>query len=131
MYLYSSIAYILHYFFFFCVIHTSHLVTRILTVLMHVVLQRPPNMFRSIATSSTHRFFASTAASAEKVWQVYLSGEIHSDWREVIAKGIESKQLPVQLVSPNTSHEDSDDCGAIILGMEEKRSNWDKIGAGM
>mmetsp|Transcript_14714 Transcript_14714/g.22692 ORF Transcript_14714/g.22692 Transcript_14714/m.22692 type:complete len:195 (-) Transcript_14714:93-677(-) len=88
-------------------------------------------MLRSIATSSTRRFFASTAASAEKVWQVYLSGEIHSDWREVIARGIESKQLPVQLVSPNTSHEDSDDCGAIILGMEEKRTNWDKIGAGM
>ncbi|KAK1735568.1 nucleoside 2-deoxyribosyltransferase YtoQ family protein [Skeletonema marinoi] len=87
-------------------------------------------MLRSIATSSTRRF-ASTNASAEKVWQVYLSGEIHSDWREVIAKGVESKQLPVQCVSPNTSHEDSDDCGAIILGMEEKRTNWDKIGAGM
>ena len=87
-------------------------------------------MLRSIATSSSRRF-ASTSESAEKVWQVYLSGEIHSDWREVIAKGVESKQLPVQCVSPNTSHEDSDDCGAIILGMEEKRTNWDKIGAGM
>eukprot|EP00985_Skeletonema_marinoi_P002344 scaffold978_cov134-Skeletonema_marinoi.AAC.11 len=86
-------------------------------------------MLRSIATST--RRFATTNASAEKVWQVYLSGEIHSDWREVIAKGVESKQLPVQLVSPNVSHEDSDDCGAIILGMEEKRTNWDKIGAGM
>jgi len=87
-------------------------------------------MLRSIATSSTRRF-ASTNASAEKVWQVYLSGEIHSDWREVIAKGVESKQLPVICVSPNVFHEDSDDCGAIILGMEEKRTNWDKIGAGM
>ena len=86
-------------------------------------------MLRSIASST--RRFASTAASAEKVWQVYLSGEIHSDWREVIAKGVQEKQLPVHIVSPNTSHEDSDDCGAIILGMEEKRQNWDKIGAGM
>ena len=89
---------------------------------------------RSIATSSsTRRFFASstTVASAEKTWKVYLSGEIHSDWRDVITKGIESKQLPVTCVSPNLSHEDSDDCGAIILGMEEKRSNWDKIGANM
>jgi YtoQ family protein len=91
-------------------------------------------MLRPIATSSITRRFASissTASSAEKVWQVYLSGEIHSDWREVIAKGVASKQLPVDLHSPNTSHEDSDDCGAIILGMEEKRPNWDKIGAGM
>lgn len=58
-------------------------------------------------------------------------GEIHSDWREVIANGISEKKLPVTLTSPNTSHEDSDDCGAIILGMEEKRPNWDKIGASM
>ena len=86
-------------------------------------------MLRSIASST--RRFASTAASTEKVWQVYLSGEIHSDWREVIAKGVEEQKLPVQVVSPNTSHEDSDDCGAIILGMEDKRQNWDKIGAGM
>ena len=39
--------------------------------------------------------------------------------------------MPVTLTSPNTSHEDSDDCGAIILGMEEERHNWDKIGANM
>lgn len=69
--------------------------------------------------------------SPKKIWKVYLSGEIHSDWREQIAKGVETKALPVQLTSPNTSHEDSDDCGAIILGMEEKRHNWDRIGAGM
>jgi YtoQ family protein len=62
---------------------------------------------------------------------VYLSGEIHSDWRDVIAKGVTDKQLPVALSSPNTSHEDSDDCGAIILGMEDKRPNWDKLGASM
>ena len=59
------------------------------------------------------------------------TGEIHSDWREQIAKGVEEKSLPVTLTSPNTSHKDSDDCGAIILGMEEKRTNWDKIGANM
>ncbi|KAL3822264.1 hypothetical protein ACHAXA_005897 [Cyclostephanos tholiformis] len=40
-----------------------------------------------------------------------LLGEIHSDWREVIADGIQKKNLPVYLSSPNTSHEDSDDCG--------------------
>ncbi len=109
----------------------QHLSLRCVAKFTHHRAVTHHTMLRSIATSSTRRLFASTAASAEKVWQVYLSGEIHSDWREVVARGIESKQLPVQLVSPNTSHEDSDDCGAIILGMEEKRTNWDKIGAGM
>mmetsp|Transcript_10011 Transcript_10011/g.15103 ORF Transcript_10011/g.15103 Transcript_10011/m.15103 type:complete len:201 (-) Transcript_10011:99-701(-) len=71
------------------------------------------------------------SAAVSKKWNIYLSGEIHSDWREKIAKGVEEKSLPVTLTSPNTSHEDSDDCGAIILGMEEKRTNWDKIGANM
>jgi YtoQ family protein len=66
-----------------------------------------------------------------KIWKVYLAGEIHSDWREVIAKGIADKNLPVSLTYPNTSHEDSDDCGAIILGMQEERPNWDMIGAKM
>lgn len=62
---------------------------------------------------------------------IILLGEIHSDWREQISKGIAEKNLPVVLTSPNTSHEDSDDCGAIILGMEEERHNWDRIGADM
>ena len=72
-----------------------------------------------------------SSSTSNKLWRVYLSGEIHSDWREVIAAGIHSKDLPVQLTSPNTSHEDSDDCGAIILGMEEKRTNWDRVSASM
>ena len=62
---------------------------------------------------------------------LFATGEIHSDWREVIAKGVVDHKLPVTLTSPNTSHEDSDDCGAIILGMEQERANWDKIGASM
>lgn len=82
------------------------------------LLKRAPRNARSFAT-------------AEKVWKVYLSGEIHSDWREKIAFGISEKNLPVDITSPNTSHEDSDDCGAVILGMEEERRNWDKIGANM
>jgi YtoQ family protein len=73
----------------------------------------------------------STSSGDQRVWKVYLSGEIHSDWREIIADGVAKKNLPVSLTSPNTNHEDSDDCGAIILGMQEERANWDKIGASM
>jgi YtoQ family protein len=62
---------------------------------------------------------------------ISITGEIHSDWREVIAEGVVDKSLPVTLTAPNTSHEDSDDCGAFILGMQQERPNWDKIGASM
>ena len=84
-------------------------------------------------TAAAGRAFSSTtvASASDKTWKIYLSGEIHSDWREVIAKGVAEKNLPVSLSSPNTSHEDSDDCGAIILGSEKERRNWDKLGANM
>lgn len=50
---------------------------------------------------------------------VYLSGEIHSDWRERISAGIKEKGLDVSISSPVTNHEASDDCGEVILGKEE------------
>ena len=53
------------------------------------------------------------------VWTVYLSGEIHSDWRDRITKSCNAMELPVEFVGPNTVHADSDDCGALILGEEE------------
>ncbi len=56
-----------------------------------------------------------------KIWSIYLSGEIHTDWREQIIKGAKEFNLPVEFNSPNTNHEDSDDCGAIILGKEESK----------
>ena len=51
-------------------------------------------------------------------YKVYLSGEIHSDWREKIAQGIKDKNLDVRLTAPVTNHEASDDCGDRILGAE-------------
>ena len=51
-------------------------------------------------------------------WQVYLSGEIHTDWRERIAEGAAAMNLPTQFTSAVTVHEDSDDCGVRILGAE-------------
>lgn len=96
-------------------------------------------MFRSFSVAKSFQCVCASKqsptvrefATSERIWKVYLSGEIHSDWREVIADGVSKKNLPVSLTSPNTSHEDSDDCGAIILGMEEGRPNWDKLGGNM
>jgi len=51
-------------------------------------------------------------------WTVYLSGEIHTDWRERIARGCRDAQLPVELLAPVTDHARSDDCGEAILGEE-------------
>lgn len=53
-------------------------------------------------------------------WNIYLSGEIHTDWRDRIMKGMREAELPVTLSSPNTDHASSDDCGDRILGEEDK-----------
>ena len=65
----------------------------------------------------------------ERIWTVYLSGEIHTDWRERIADGVTAAGLPVDLVSPVTDHETSDKCGVDILGAEEHAFWEDRKGA--
>jgi len=67
----------------------------------------------------------------ERVWQVYLSGEIHSDWRARIADGVGEAGLPVRLDGPVCVHADSDDCGAVILGGEDSAFWHDQKGARM
>ncbi|WP_417688116.1 YtoQ family protein [Roseibium sp.] len=62
-------------------------------------------------------------------WSVYLSGEIHTDWRDQIRQGAEAHQLPVNFSAPVTDHEASDDCGAFILGAEDKKFWFDHKGA--
>ncbi len=52
-------------------------------------------------------------------WNVYLAGEIHSDWRDEIAEGCRLAGLEVELTAPVTNHPNSDDCGVAILGSEE------------
>jgi len=56
----------------------------------------------------------------DRIWSVYLSGEIHSDWREQIRRGVEDADLPVEFCGPVTDHSSSDDCGAVTLGEEEQ-----------
>jgi len=52
-------------------------------------------------------------------WTVYLSGEIHTDWRERIEQGAKNLNLDVNFVSPVTNHEASDAAGD-HLGSEDK-----------
>ena len=62
-------------------------------------------------------------------WNIYLSGEIHTDWREQIERGAQEQNLPVSFLSPVTDHASSDDCGVAILG-EESEAFWkDQKGA--
>lgn len=64
-------------------------------------------------------------------WNIYLSGEIHSDWREQIKKGIQDAELPVTVTAPVTDHSASDNCGVKILGEEDKNFWKDHKGAGI
>jgi YtoQ family protein len=59
--------------------------------------------------------------------KVYLSGEIHTDWRERIIEG--AKGLDVSFSSPVTDHAASDDCGVAILGAEPNKFWHDHKGA--
>ncbi len=70
-------------------------------------------------------------ANQQKQWVVYLSGEIHSDWRERIQKGAQQANLTVSFVAPVTDHAKSDDCGVEILGAEENSFWHDQKGARM
>ena len=60
---------------------------------------------------------------------VYLAGEIHSNWREELAKKCKSAKLEIKFTSPVTNHENSDNCGIVILGNEDKNFWKDKKGA--
>ena len=64
-----------------------------------------------------------------KLWNVYLSGEIHTDWRERIQQGAQAKSLNVEFVAPVTDHASSDDCGVAILGAEQNSFWHDHKGA--
>ncbi len=50
-------------------------------------------------------------------WNIYLSGEIHTDWRQQIINGCQTLGLPVSFHSAVTDHEVSDSAGD-FLGVE-------------
>ena len=54
-----------------------------------------------------------------KEWSVYLSGEIHTDWRQQIMQGAAASGLPIRFTSAVTNHEASDAAGD-VLGAESE-----------
>ncbi len=56
-------------------------------------------------------------------YTIYLSGEIHSDWREQITAGLAAAKIEVEVLTPITHHESSDEVGVRILG-DEPTSFW-------
>ena len=55
-------------------------------------------------------------------WTVYLSGEIHTDWRQQIMDGAGKRGLPIEFVSAVTDHAASDAAGDVLGG--EDRNFW-------
>ena len=53
---------------------------------------------------------------------IYLSGEIHTDWRDRIKEGAKTRGLDISFTSAVTDHEASDAAGD-VLG-EESNSFW-------
>ena len=58
---------------------------------------------------------------------VYLAGEIHTDWRDQIITG--AQDLAITFTGPVTDHAASDDCGVAILGGEDQKVWHDHKGA--
>ena len=62
-------------------------------------------------------------------WKVYLSGEIHTDWRIEVTSMADKAKLNIDFLEPETDHSLSDDMGAIILGEEDNKFWHDQKGA--
>ncbi len=58
---------------------------------------------------------------------VYLAGEIHTDWRDAIISHLGGE--PISFSGPVTDHGASDDCGVAILGAEDQKFWHDHKGA--
>ena len=60
---------------------------------------------------------------------VYLSGEIHTNWREEIKESPKLEELDINFLQPVTDHTLSDDCGVLIMGKEDTKFWHDNKGA--
>ena len=62
-------------------------------------------------------------------WKIYLSGEIHTNWRDELRLRAREAGLNVEFLEPETEHDLSDNFGANILGSEDKKFWHDHKGA--
>ena len=60
---------------------------------------------------------------------VYLSGEIHTEWRDEVASACAKQNLDIMFLGPVTDHAASDDCGVEIIGAEPDKFWHDHKGA--
>jgi YtoQ family protein len=76
-----------------------------------------------VINSTATCFLVITGVKVEiMMWTVYLTGEIHTDWREKIMQGAKTNNLPVEFTSAVTDHDSSDAAGD-VLGAESE-SFW-------
>lgn len=73
-------------------------------------------------TTPTENYELNYFEDRAMTWTVYLSGEIHTDWRQQIMDGANANNLPIEFTSAVTNHEASDAAGD-MLGAEES-SFW-------
>ena len=59
------------------------------------------------------------------IWRIYLSGEIHTDWREEISAGAAARGLPVEFSAPVTDHAASiGKADIVVVRFGEKYRQW-------
>jgi YtoQ family protein len=60
---------------------------------------------------------------------IYLAGEIHSDWRDRLRKALEERGVDAHFLGPQEVHDRSDDIGELILGDQPDQRYRDLMGA--
>lgn len=70
-----------------------------------------PEWYHAFALSCDQNRLLTIEEESPMSFQVYLSGEIHTDWREEIERGASEAGLDVVFTSPVTDHPASDAAG--------------------
>lgn len=60
---------------------------------------------------------------------IYLAGEIHSDWRDRFRRALEERGVDADFLGPQEIHDRSDDIGELILGEQPDARYRDLMGA--
>ncbi len=60
---------------------------------------------------------------------IYLAGEIHSDWRARFREALEKRGVSARFLGPQEQHARSDDIGELILGEQPDDRYRDLVGA--